>query len=127
VRDGWRPEAAASSRRRRYDVPKLHVGALGTLGVVVEATFKVRPRPEREVALRIECSEVDAAARALELRDAIEPQWLEIAGPGVLGSGAGVALLAGFLGSDAEVQASRTRAEQIASIGAREPRSSEGR
>ena len=98
-----------------YDVPKLHVGALGTLGVVVEATFKVRPRPEREVALRIECGEVDAAARALELRDAIEPQWLEIAGPGVLGSGAGVALLAGFLGSDAEVQASRRRAEQIAS------------
>ena len=33
-----------------YDLPKLHVGALGTLGVVVEATFKVQPRPEREAA-----------------------------------------------------------------------------
>ncbi len=31
-----------------YDLNKLHVGALGTLGVVVEATFKVAPRPETE-------------------------------------------------------------------------------
>ncbi|MGC4043865.1 MAG: FAD-binding oxidoreductase [Armatimonas sp.] len=29
-----------------YDLPKLHVGALGTLGVLVEATFKTSPRPE---------------------------------------------------------------------------------
>ncbi len=29
-----------------YDTPKLHVGGLGTLGVIVEATFKVAPRPE---------------------------------------------------------------------------------
>ena len=29
-----------------YDIPKIHIGALGTLGVVVEATFKVAPRPE---------------------------------------------------------------------------------
>jgi glycolate oxidase FAD binding subunit len=34
-----------------YDLPKLHVGALGTLGVIVEATFKVAPRPESFRAL----------------------------------------------------------------------------
>ena len=34
-----------------YDLPKLHVGALGTLGVVVEATFKVAPKPETTRAL----------------------------------------------------------------------------
>jgi glycolate oxidase FAD binding subunit len=34
-----------------YDLPKMHVGALGTLGVIVEATFKVAPRPEAFRAL----------------------------------------------------------------------------
>jgi glycolate oxidase FAD binding subunit len=34
-----------------YDLPKLHVGALGTLGVIVEATFKVAPKPETTRAL----------------------------------------------------------------------------
>ncbi len=31
-----------------YDLNKLHIGALGTLGVLVEVTFKVAPRPETE-------------------------------------------------------------------------------
>jgi glycolate oxidase FAD binding subunit len=31
-----------------YDMPKLHVGALGTLGVVVEAHLRLHPRPEVE-------------------------------------------------------------------------------
>jgi glycolate oxidase FAD binding subunit len=31
-----------------YDLPKLHVGALGTLGVVVEAHLRLHPRPPQE-------------------------------------------------------------------------------
>lgn len=38
-----------------YDIPKLHVGALGTLGLIVEATFKTCPLPEtvRTVVIRL--------------------------------------------------------------------------
>lgn len=34
-----------------YDLHKLHIGAFGTLGIVVEANFKVRPRPEVSAAI----------------------------------------------------------------------------
>ncbi len=34
-----------------YDVTKVYVGSLGTLGVIVEATFKVRPLPETSATL----------------------------------------------------------------------------
>jgi glycolate oxidase FAD binding subunit len=66
-----------------YDLPKLHVGALGTLGVIVEATFKVRPRPAREEALAVHCRDAaDAAALASVLVDlAAAPLWVEIDGP----------------------------------------------
>ena len=65
-----------------YDLPKLHVGALGTVGVIVEATFKVRPRPEREAAVVIACATpATAAALAGEVLDGpVPPLWLEIAG-----------------------------------------------
>ncbi len=31
-----------------YDLPKLFIGSFGTLGVVVEATFRLRPRPDED-------------------------------------------------------------------------------
>lgn len=62
-----------------YDLPKMHIGALGTLGVILDATFKVRPRPQDEGALEITCeSETQAAHLCLQLRDASEPLWLQI-------------------------------------------------
>ncbi|HJQ84316.1 MAG TPA: FAD-binding oxidoreductase, partial [Candidatus Binatia bacterium] len=72
-----------------YDLPKLHVGALGTLGVIVEATFKLRPRPAREEAVVIACRSVEVAAETATAiaTSGVEPFWLEVAGPGGLPEG----------------------------------------
>ena len=93
-----------------YDMPKLHVGALGTLGVIVEATFKVRPRPEREGAVVLESPDHEVAAElALEIRDALDPLWLEA---GSLDDGVGTAV--GIGGIAAEVAAARATVDGIA-------------
>ena len=90
-----------------YDLPKLHVGALGTLGIVVEATFKVRPRPEREAAVVFRTP--TPAELALVVRDALEPLWLEA---GMLPDGPGVAV--GIAGIAPEVAAARRTLESFA-------------
>lgn len=42
-----------------YDLSRLVTGALGTLGVILEVSFKVLPRPEREITVQ---QETEAAA-----------------------------------------------------------------
>ena len=46
-----------------YDVSRVMVGALGTLGVLLEASLKVLPRPESEITLIQECAEQEALLR----------------------------------------------------------------
>lgn len=43
-----------------YDVSRLLAGSLGTLGVMLDMSVKVLPRPIRETTLRFETSEIDA-------------------------------------------------------------------
>ncbi|MBY0461537.1 MAG: FAD-binding oxidoreductase, partial [Gemmataceae bacterium] len=45
-----------------YDLMKLQIGALGTLGVVTQVTLKVRPRPEAACAVLVECSAANLTA-----------------------------------------------------------------
>jgi glycolate oxidase FAD binding subunit len=53
-----------------YDIPKLHVGALGTLGVVVEAHLRLHPRPAEERSWVFGFASAEAALEAaLEIRD----------------------------------------------------------
>src|SRR5258708_6388066 len=57
-----------------YDLPKLFVGSFGTLGVIVEATVKLRPVPDEErlVATRFErLTDAGAVVRALLASDLI--------------------------------------------------------
>jgi glycolate oxidase FAD binding subunit len=100
-----------------YDLSKLHVGALGTVGVIVEATFKVRPRPAREEAVVIACrSAREAGDTALAVRDAVEALWLEAAGSHALpdGPGAAAAVVVGIGGCPEEVLAVSARVRQVA-------------
>ncbi len=45
-----------------YDVSRLMVGAMGTLGLIVEASLKVLPRPAAEASLRFEMPQAAAIA-----------------------------------------------------------------
>jgi glycolate oxidase FAD binding subunit len=95
-----------------YDLPKLHVGALGTVGVIVEATFKVRPRPACEEAVVVFCPGLAAAAEMalVLLDDAAGPLWVEVAGAGSLPGSAGDGVAVGFGGAAEEVAEGCARA-----------------
>jgi glycolate oxidase FAD binding subunit len=57
-----------------YDMPRLYLGSLGTLGVVVSANFKVLPRPRAEATVIIASDEpAPAFSAANGLRDGREP------------------------------------------------------
>ncbi|MBL8840602.1 MAG: FAD-binding oxidoreductase [Planctomycetes bacterium] len=61
-----------------FDLMKLHHGALGTLGLVVEATLRLRPLPECDLALLAPCEDV---ARVAPFADAlVQPGLAPVAG-----------------------------------------------
>jgi glycolate oxidase FAD binding subunit len=62
-----------------YDLCKLHVGALGTLGVVTQVTLKLRPLPEVAGLLAVSCRADQVAATLDELhRSRTRPVCLEL-------------------------------------------------
>ncbi len=75
-----------------YDLPKLFIGSYGTLGVIVEATVKLRPLPEQEdlVTVRFDrLKDAGAAVRAVASSDLI-PNAIELL-DGAAAAGAGLA------------------------------------
>ena len=92
-----------------YDLPKLFIGSFGTLGVLVEATLKLRPRVDvdRLVVARFDrLKAAGAAARAVLGSDLI-PSALELADGEALrrlGQGGGAALLVGLDGIAEQVE-----------------------
>lgn len=87
-----------------YDVPKLMVGSLGTLGVLVELTLRLHPSPEAEATWLVTFESVEAAqalvARLLD--SAIQPNRVEFMNGAALaaaGVGPGVAAIAVSIGT----------------------------
>jgi len=92
-----------------YDLPKLYVGSFGTLGILVEVTFKLRPRADvdRLVVARFDrLADAGRAARAVLGSDLI-PSALELADGEALrrlGLGGGAGLLVGLDGIAPQVE-----------------------
>jgi glycolate dehydrogenase FAD-binding subunit len=102
-----------------YDLPKLFVGAFGSLGVIVEATVKLRPRPDAEalVAARFpSLKDSGLAARAVMASDLI-PSALEVL-DGAAAAGIGLdgdrpALVVGLDGLSEQVQWQRAELARL--------------
>jgi glycolate oxidase FAD binding subunit len=92
-----------------YDLPKLFVGSFGTLGIIVEATVKLRPLPDEErlVAVRFErLADAGAALRALLASDLIPNAVDLLDGPSAVALGlpaAPATLAVGFDGLGEQV------------------------
>lgn len=61
-----------------YDLMKLFVGARGSLGVIVEATFKLLPLPESEAIVQARCESLEQAGKLLDAA------WDSGLAPGIL-------------------------------------------
>jgi glycolate oxidase FAD binding subunit len=81
-----------------YDLMKLHFGALGTLGVIVAASFKVFPRPLHDITVETRRESIDEAWSESDraLRMPLPPSALEMFSDG--------RVLARFLGSPDAVE-----------------------
>jgi glycolate oxidase FAD binding subunit len=101
-----------------YDVPKLMVGALGTLGVLGEMTVRLHPLPEAERSWLIVSDSARAAQAIVErvVDSALQPSRLEIFNEAVLRivsgeSGVGIAVSIGSV-----TEAVREQGERLAEI-----------
>jgi glycolate oxidase FAD binding subunit len=102
-----------------YDLMKLFTGSFGTLGAVVEATFRLRPRPEGEAVFTVSAREIGiTASLALEvLGAALEPLYVEAlnqTAATTLDLGDGPLLIVGCGGSAEEIDVQSRRLQDLA-------------
>lgn len=102
-----------------YDLAKLYCGSFGSLGVIAEATFKIRPRPETQTVVSLGFPSAEQAMEvALRLLSTeLQPMFLELVNFD-LGGGQGTdsspyQLFIGFAGSVEEITYQRGRLQKI--------------
>ena len=102
-----------------YDVPKLYCGSFGTLGIIVEATFKVRPYPERQVLCSCVFPSAESAMdKVLRLLGTeLQPFFLELTNfdpfTGIKEKAAAAHLFVAFAGIDEEVSYQGARLREL--------------
>ncbi|MGE0823249.1 MAG: FAD-binding oxidoreductase [Candidatus Binatia bacterium] len=98
-----------------YDLMKLYCGSFGTLGVIVEATFKVRPRPEQQRVLAVRYPSATQAMEKVQhlLHTELQPFFIELTNFAPLGeegeTPSGGYLFVGFAGISEEVAYQHSR------------------
>jgi glycolate oxidase FAD binding subunit len=67
-----------------YDLNKLYIGSLGTLGIIVELSFKLAPIPPATATIVGQFADLDAARSTLgvAVRSPLSPLAIELLGPG---------------------------------------------
>ena len=102
-----------------YDLPRLMVGSLGSLGVITQVTLMVRPQPEMSAFAVISLPSLDRADSLLELLQSsqLEPVALELVASDRFHAGphpdSPVNLWVGFESSEIEVRWMLDRTRQL--------------
>jgi glycolate oxidase FAD binding subunit len=96
-----------------YDLMKLFIGGQGTVGVVVEATFKLRPLPESEKFVTITYNSLEEANKAIEsiLQSEMTPVVLDLYN--LAANATAFTVVLGFAGTREEVDWQMAKAREL--------------